>query len=167
MNVFFFKNGGHDKFQSLMAFFTRHYIGNLQISRVFLSWKSCWLINYILCTSHSVIFHLYVYVGVTYMLGVQHFWAGRGICCATPAVTLGFGFSGLIRWTIPFILPLTTHKVMQGTCSKLDPPGSLFQLPVSIRKVMLIGDLLIWSEDLFLLGSPRVWKCCFSIYIYI
>ena len=36
------------------------------------------------------------------MLGAQGLWAGRGLYCATPAVTRGLGFSGLIRRTAPF-----------------------------------------------------------------
>ena len=36
------------------------------------------------------------------MLGAQGLWAGRGLYSATPAVTRGLGFSGLIRRTAPF-----------------------------------------------------------------
>jgi hypothetical protein len=36
------------------------------------------------------------------MLGAQGLWAGRDIYCATPTVTRGLGFSGLIRRTAPF-----------------------------------------------------------------
>jgi hypothetical protein len=37
------------------------------------------------------------------MLGAQGLWAGRDLYRATLAVTRGLGFSGLIRWTAPFI----------------------------------------------------------------
>jgi hypothetical protein len=36
------------------------------------------------------------------MLGAQGLWAGRDLYRATPAVTRGLGFSGLIRRTAPF-----------------------------------------------------------------
>ena len=36
------------------------------------------------------------------MLGAQGLWAGRDFYSATPAVTRGLGFSGLIRRTAPF-----------------------------------------------------------------
>jgi hypothetical protein len=36
------------------------------------------------------------------MLGAQDLWAGRDLYLATPAVTRGLGFSGLIRRTAPF-----------------------------------------------------------------
>jgi hypothetical protein len=36
------------------------------------------------------------------MLGAQCLWAGRDLYRATPAVTRGLGFSGLIRRTAPF-----------------------------------------------------------------
>jgi hypothetical protein len=36
------------------------------------------------------------------MLGAQGVWAGRDLYRATPTVTRGFGFSGLIRRTSPF-----------------------------------------------------------------
>jgi hypothetical protein len=35
------------------------------------------------------------------MLGAQGLWAGRDLYRATPAVTRGLGFSGLIRWSTP------------------------------------------------------------------
>jgi hypothetical protein len=35
-------------------------------------------------------------------IGAQGLWAGRDLYRATPAVTLGLGFSGLIRRTAPF-----------------------------------------------------------------
>ena len=36
------------------------------------------------------------------MLGTRGLWAGRDLCRATPAVTRGLGFCGLIRMTAPF-----------------------------------------------------------------
>jgi hypothetical protein len=36
------------------------------------------------------------------MLGVEGLWAGKDLYRATPAVTRGLGFSGLIRRTAPF-----------------------------------------------------------------
>jgi hypothetical protein len=36
------------------------------------------------------------------LLGAQGLWSGRDLCRATPAVTRGLGFSGLIRRTAPF-----------------------------------------------------------------
>jgi hypothetical protein len=36
------------------------------------------------------------------MLGAQGLWAGRDLYFATPGVTRGLGFSGLIRRTDPF-----------------------------------------------------------------
>jgi hypothetical protein len=36
------------------------------------------------------------------MLGAKSLWAGRDLYCATPAVTRGLMFSGLIRGTAPF-----------------------------------------------------------------
>jgi hypothetical protein len=36
------------------------------------------------------------------MLGAQGLWSGRDLYRATPAVTRGLGFSGLIRKTAPF-----------------------------------------------------------------
>jgi hypothetical protein len=36
------------------------------------------------------------------MLGAQGLWTGRDLYCATPAVTRGLDFSGLIRRTVPF-----------------------------------------------------------------
>jgi hypothetical protein len=36
------------------------------------------------------------------LLGAQGLWAGRDFYCATPAVTRGLGFSGLIRRAVQF-----------------------------------------------------------------
>jgi hypothetical protein len=36
------------------------------------------------------------------MVGAQRLWAGSNLYRATPAVTRGLGFSGLIRRTVPF-----------------------------------------------------------------
>ena len=61
------------------------------------------------------------------MLGAQNLWAGRTLFYrATPAVTQGFGFPGLIRRTAPFSC-LLQHTMGYGGSiqySYLDPHGS-------------------------------------------
>ena len=55
-----------------------------------------------LITSHSRIFHLYGDVTIAKlrpMHNSQDLWAGRDLYHATPAVTQGLSFSGLIRRT--------------------------------------------------------------------
>jgi hypothetical protein len=49
------------------------------------------------------------------MLGAQGLQAGRDLYRATPSVTQGLGFSGLIRRTAPILSPLTTRKGMRRT----------------------------------------------------
>jgi hypothetical protein len=48
--------------------------------------------------------HHYLWSAVKFrpMLGTRYLWAGRDIYCATPTVTQGLGFSGLIRKFAPF-----------------------------------------------------------------
>jgi hypothetical protein len=63
-----------------------------------------WLIIYGF-TSRSRIFHICRRHRATKfrpMLGAQGLWAGRDLYRATPAVTRGLGFSGLIRRNAPF-----------------------------------------------------------------
>jgi hypothetical protein len=58
------------------------------------------------------------------MLGAQGLWAGRDLFRATPAVTRGLGFSGLIRNPDrPIQSPLTTRKGMRRIYSNPDPRG--------------------------------------------
>jgi hypothetical protein len=49
------------------------------------------------------------------MLGAQGLWAGRDLSRATPTVTRGLGFSGLIRRTAPFT------RLLRHAHSNLDP----------------------------------------------
>jgi hypothetical protein len=58
------------------------------------------------------------------MLGSQDLWAGRDLYRATPAVTWGLGFSGLIRRITPFT-PHTTRKGMLRTYSNPDSRGAI------------------------------------------
>jgi hypothetical protein len=48
------------------------------------------------------------------MLGAQGLWAGRDLYRATPAVTRGLGFSGLIRRTAPFSRLLRHARPQSG-----------------------------------------------------
>jgi hypothetical protein len=57
------------------------------------------------------------------MLSAQGLWAGRGLYCATPAVTRGLSFSSLIRRTTPFSR-LLQHKGMWRVWS-CNPPLKL------------------------------------------
>jgi hypothetical protein len=57
------------------------------------------------------------------MLGAQGLWAGKGLYRATPAVTRGLSFSGLIRRTAPFSR-LLRHKGVWRIYSNPDPHGA-------------------------------------------
>jgi hypothetical protein len=109
------------------------------------------LLSYVALKSFSLILrrHNYLWRVAKFrpMLGAQGLWAGRDLYRATPAVTRGLGFSGLIRRTAPFshllrhtsgcggsiltwILtvsyqsPFTTRKGMWRTYSNPDPNGA-------------------------------------------
>jgi hypothetical protein len=58
------------------------------------------------------------------MLGAQGLWSGRDLYRATPDVTRGLGFSGLIRRTAPFSR-LLRHEGMWRIYSNLDPHGGI------------------------------------------
>jgi hypothetical protein len=83
-----------------------------------------WLIDCLLFTSCSRIFHLYCQWRAAQfrpMLGAQSLWAGRDPYRATQAVTRDLGFSVLIRKTAPFSrLLYDTHGGVE-----LDPHGLL------------------------------------------
>jgi hypothetical protein len=59
------------------------------------------------------------------MLSAQGLWAKRHVHCATPAVTRGLSFSGLIQRIIQS--PVTTHKGMWRIYYKPDPHGFRFK----------------------------------------
>jgi hypothetical protein len=60
------------------------------------------------------------------MLGAQGLWAGRDLYHATPSVTQGLGFSGLIWRTAPFsrLLRHTPHEGMCRIYSNPNPHGA-------------------------------------------
>jgi hypothetical protein len=120
-----------------------------------------WLIDYLLLyvrlMNFSLIWirHRYRWRAAKFrpMLSTQDLWAGRGLYLVTLAVTRGLGFP---------VSSLTTHKGMWRIYPNPDPPGA--KTVWKIRKGILIGDLLIWYEDLLLPGS----QCCLSPYtVYI
>jgi hypothetical protein len=76
-------------------------------------------------------------------LGAEGLWAGRDLYRATPAVTWGLGFPGLIRRTAPF------SRLLRPTrgCG-----GSILTGPHSVASYDTQGD----AENLFLPGSSRV-----------
>jgi hypothetical protein len=73
--------------------------------------RDCRLINYVPLKNYSLrraaTFRL--------MLGAQGFWAGRDLYRATPAVTRGLGFPGLIRRTAPFCRALRHTRGCGGS----------------------------------------------------
>jgi hypothetical protein len=75
------------------------------------------------------------------MLGAQDLRAGRDLYRATPTVTRGLGFSGLIRWTAP-ISRLLRHT--RG-CRGLIQTRILTGVDGSLIKLYLLSQQLIWS----------------------
>jgi hypothetical protein len=66
------------------------------------------------------------------MLGAQGLWAGRDLYRATPAVTWGLGFSGLIRRTTPFSR-LLRHNGVWRIYSNPDPHGVICFLWIILK----------------------------------
>jgi hypothetical protein len=86
------------------------------------------LIDWLCFTSRPRIFHIWrrhhywwKAPKFKHMIGAQGLWAGRNLYRATPAVTRGFGFSGLIRRTASVQSPLMTHKGAWRIYSYPDP----------------------------------------------
>jgi hypothetical protein len=69
------------------------------------------------------------------MHGAQGLWAGRGLYRATPAVTRGLGFSGLIRSTAPF------SRLLTADCSVHLIWTHWFWLPIFEFKLGLMADV--------------------------
>jgi hypothetical protein len=73
---------------------------------VWIDWLIDYLLFYVPLKNISLIWrrHHYRWRAAKFrpMLGAQGLWAGRDLYRATPAVTRGLGFSGLIRRNAPF-----------------------------------------------------------------
>jgi hypothetical protein len=69
-------------------------------------WLIDYLLSYVSLKTFSFVLRRYHYqqraAKFRPMFGAQGRWAGRNLYCAIPAVTHGFGFSGLIRRASPF-----------------------------------------------------------------
>jgi hypothetical protein len=109
-------------------------------------------------TSHSTIFHLKwrpspiiagegLHWKIWPMLGAQGLWEGRDLYLATPAVTRGLGFSGLIRRTAPIPSPLTTWGCR----------GSIFEEVSEINMFPYKSMVLFWH---FVIQNKKV---CYSV----
>jgi hypothetical protein len=74
------------------------------------------------------------------MLGAQGLWAGRDLYRASPAVTRGLGFYGLIKRTAPFSR-LFRHKGMWRTYSNPDLHG-FFNFEVTQEMCCIFHNIL-------------------------
>jgi hypothetical protein len=98
------------------------------------------------------------------MLGAQGLWAGRDLYRATPTVTRGLGFSGLIRRTSPFSCLLRhtrgcgvpiLSRILTGQLTKI-PPAYPNLLKGEGRVYSPITVFLLWCPVCLTLNS--IWN---------
>jgi hypothetical protein len=94
------------------------------------------------------------------MLGAQGLWAGRDLNCATPAVTRGLGFSGLIRRTARFSRLLRHTRGCGGSILTRIPTG----LKISWRWLSGSGIHFFCSLSLFFTHTLLFCKICYILF---